>query len=163
MHSLILCSVYPRNSQPRNIRQYPQGLMSHCLTSFKFSRARQHETLSRHSQPIKILLSSPEQILPSVCLCYRWMWLFFHLPPEMSENPAGTLSQRARHSNTQRTKSPSVGASSPCSHTRAGRAGHCDTCPTEWATSLCFSQHTWPALQSHSGYCERFLSAFYTV
>lgn len=115
----------------------------------------------RHSQ--RHSLSSPEQILPSVCLCYRWMWLFFHLPPEMSENPAGTLSQRARHSNTQRTKSPSVGASRPCSHTRAGRAGHCDTCPTKWATSLCFSQHTWPALQSHSGYCERFLSAFYTV
>ncbi len=65
----------------------------------------------------------------------------------MSENPAGTLSQRARHSNTRRTKSPSVEASRPGTHSRAGRTGHCDTCPTEWATSLCFSQHTWPALQ----------------
>ncbi len=35
----------------------------------------------------------------------------------MSENPAGTLSQRARHSNTRRTKSPSVEASHPGAHT----------------------------------------------
>ncbi len=35
----------------------------------------------------------------------------------MSENPAGTLSQRARHRNTRRTKSPSVEASRPGTHT----------------------------------------------
>lgn len=67
VHSLILSSVYPRNSQPRNIRQYPQGLMSHCLRSFKFSRAQQHETLSptfaTHKDPSVFPWANP-----SLCL-----------------------------------------------------------------------------------------------